>query len=157
MLKYCLKKWDENKGLLEERLKTDTSLNDCDYEYLVKMVVECVLNQGDEVHEWDSKHITVIDNGDYQGTLLFMIPLDVYQPSEYEYLMTCVGYGSCSGCDTLQSIQEYDTRPPTASQLKDYMALCKDIVANMIKPYNGGWRLDEEFETVEFDKNDFKE
>ena len=167
MLKYCLKKWDENKGLLEERLKTDTSLNNCDYKYLVKMVVECILNPGDEENEWDSEHITVIDNGDYQGTLLFMIPLDVYQPSEYNYLMTCVGYGSCSVCDTLISIQEGVDKKLNDSQVKDFMGLCKDIVANMIKPYNGGWRLDEEFETeefeteefetVEFDKNDFKE
>jgi hypothetical protein len=151
LLKYCLKKWDENKKILEERLKKDTSLIDCEYVYLVKMVVECILNQGDEVHEFDSENITVIDNGDYQGTQLFMIPMDSCQPEEYEYILTYVGYGSCSGCDTLQRIWEKSKRKtPTKLQLKDYMSLCKDIVANMVKPYDDGWRLNDDFETVEF-------
>ena len=155
MLKYCLKKWDANKGILEERLKNDKTLNNCDYKYLVELVVECILNPScDDYERWDAKNITVVDNGDYQGTLLFLIPCDCYQPEESEYLMTYVGYGSCSGCDTLQRIQEYYEyeKRPTASQLKDYMTLCKDLVTNMIKPYNGGWRFDEEFETVEFEK-----
>lgn len=156
MLKYCLKKWDANKGVLEERLKSNAKLNECDYEYLVKMVVECILNQGEDLEKWDTENITVVDNGDYQGTLLFLIPLDAYQPCEYEYLITYVGYGSCSGCDALESIQSltYSDEPPTASQLSDYMTLCKDIVTNIIKPYNGGWRFDEDFETVEIEKND---
>lgn len=149
MLKYCLKKWDANKGLLKKRLKGDLLLNKCNYEYLVKLVVEYVLNQGDDEYKWDSEHITVVDNGDYQGTLLFLIPSDDYQPDESDYLMTYVGYGSCSGCDTLERIRDDGEEKLTASQLKDYMALCKDIVTNMIKPYNGGWRNDEDFETVE--------
>lgn len=159
MLKYCLKKWDANKGILEERLKNDKTLNDCDYKYLVELVVECIINPGSDGFErWDAKKITVVDDGDYQGTLLFLIPCVTYQPSEDEYLMTYAGYGSCPGCDTLQEIQVYgDDKCPTESQLKDYMTLCKDLVTNMIKPYNGGWRFEEDFETVEFEKDGFKE
>jgi hypothetical protein len=150
MLKYCLEKWDANKGILEERLKNDKTLNDCDYKYLVELVVECILNPSDDkIFEWDAKNITAVDNGDYQGTLMFLIPLDTYQPEEYEYLMTYVGYGSCCGCDTLLSIQEYDDECPSESQIKDFMALCKDLVTNMIKPYNGGWRFEEVFEPAE--------
>lgn len=150
MLKYCLEKWDANKGILKERLKKDKKLNSCNYKYLVKLVVECILNSGEKrkSSEWDSKHITVVDNGDYQGTLLFLIPRNTYQPAEYEYLMTYVGYGSCTGCDTLQRIQEYGDERLTKSQMKGYMALCKDLVTNMMKPYNGGWREEEDFNVI---------
>lgn len=150
MLKYCLKKWDANKGILEERLKNDRTLSKCNYKYLVQVVVESILNSDSDFREeWDANNITEVDDGQYCGTLLFLIPRDTYQPSEYEYLMTYVNYGSCCGCDTLQAIQGYGEECPTEPELKDYMALCKDIVTNMIKPYNGGWRNDEDFETVE--------
>jgi hypothetical protein len=152
MLKYCLKKWNKNKGLLEERLKKDATLNSCDYTDLVKLVVDFILNPHEEYEDnkWDSKHITVVDNGDYQGTLLFLIPRDTYQPGEYDYLMTYVGYGSCSGCDTLKAIQEWNDAPLTERQVKDFMTLCKDLVTNMVKPYNGGWRSEEEFVEVRY-------
>ena len=160
MLKYCLDKWNENKDKLEARLHTDKKIYECDYKYLVKLVVDVILNDGLgelDYHPdlyWNSEKITEIDNGDYQGTLLFLIPQETYQPSEYEYLMTYVGYGSCSGCDTLQHIRSifwYDDEGPEELKekaIKEYFALCKDILTNMIKPYNGGWRNDERFEVV---------
>lgn len=150
MLKCCLDKWDANKGILEERLKNDKTLNQCDYKHLVELVVECILNSGErrEFSEWDSKCITVVDNGDYQGTLLFLIPRNTYQPAEYEYLMTYVGYGSCCGCDTLLSIKDEYEEKVTNAQIKDFMNLCKDLVTNMIKPYNGGWREEEDFYVI---------
>lgn len=148
MIKYCLKKWDANKEYLEQKLKTDTSLNSCDYPYLVKLVVDNIFNIGDNYILWDSENITVVDNGDYQGTLLFLIPAKTYQPSEHEYLMTYAGYGSCSGCDTLLGIQEYGDKCPSDNQVRDYMTLCRDLVANTIKTYNSGWRYNKDFETV---------
>ena len=149
MLKYCLEKWNANKDLLEAKLRKDGSLNSCGYIHLVELVVDFILNpSADDYEKWDSKHITVVDNGDYQGTQLFLIPIDTYQPSEYDYLMTYVGYGSCSGCDTLLNIQDWSAEQLTERQIKDFMALCKDLVTNMIKPYNGGWRYQEEFEEV---------
>ena len=146
MIKYCLRKWDENKNILKKQLRTDTSLNSCEYVDLVKLLVTHVLNQGaNDDLIWDTKNITVIDNGDYRGTQLFFIPLATYQPSEYEYLLTYVGYGSCPGCDTLQSIQSFEEKLLSENQVKDFMALCKDLLTNMIKPYNYG-RFKEEFE-----------
>lgn len=151
MIKYCIEKWDKNRKKLEDALREDTTLNSCNYGYLVKLIVENILN--DETNDygdtWDSENITTVDNGDYQGTLLFLIPTDTYQPSEYDYLMTYVGYGSCCVCDILQAIQDWDNVKPTEQQLKDYMTLCKDLVCNMIKPYNTGWRADECFEPIQ--------
>lgn len=154
MIKYCLDKWNKNQPLLEKSLRADKSLNQCDYEYLVKMIISCILNgdQGDDYEEmrW-SDDVTVVDNGDYQGTLLFLIPQSTYQPCASEYLMSFVEYGSCSGCDVLQSIQGYSDDPPTEKQIKDFMGLCRDIVCNMIKPYNYGWRHSSDFDPVVFE------
>lgn len=153
MLKYCLRKWDENKKKLEEELLKDPDLNTCEYKHIVEKVVEIILNTN-EKELWNSAAITEIDDGNYQGTLLFLIPRKTYQPFEYEYLMTYVGYGSCSGCDTLQAIQEFGKGLISEDQLKDFMTLCKDIITNMVKPYNSGWRNAEEFTEVEIDEGE---
>jgi hypothetical protein len=72
-----------------------------------------------------------IDDGDYQGTLLFLIPEDTYQPDNYYYVK--VEYGSCSGCDTLESIRDYDSDTPNDEQVKDYMTLCLHIIQKFKK------------------------
>ena len=148
MLKYCYEKWIENKSILEERLRTCGQLSRCDYVDLLKMTVECILNKNEQGMLWDPEEITVINNGDYQGTLLFLIPEETYQPCEYQYLMTYVGYGSCSYCDTLQAIQPWKESDITDETVKDFMALCKDLITNMTKPYNNGWRNKAEFEHI---------
>ena len=145
MLKIIKENWDKNKEKLDEKLKSDISLNSCDYLYLVKLSFATILNEV----ELDLDHITLIDNGDYQGTQLFLIPFETYQPCEYEYLMTHVSYGSCSGCDTLQAIQDWGDEPLNEQQIVDFSKLCLDILTNTIKPYNGGWRNDEDYDTVE--------
>lgn len=162
MLKYCYEKWNKNKGLLEAALR-ETNLCDQSYSSLLGLTVKYILNDGlgkDDYNydnQWDTGKITVIDNGDYQGTLLFLIPKNTYQPSEYEYLMTYIGYGSCCCCDYLQSITPWDDDEPVTDEvIKKFMSPCKDFIMNMIKPYNSGWRQDAEFEhvTMEEKKND---
>ena len=147
MLKICKDKWHKNsKKLYEEIVKRGT---DVDYIDLVRMSVNCVLNEGETGCEtWDTDNITVIDNGDYQGTLLFMIPRRVYQPSEYDYLLTFAGYGSCSGCDALLSIIGYSNDGMTEDIARELLVLCKHLIENIVKPYNGGWREDEDYTTV---------
>lgn len=149
MLKYCRDKWYENKDKLEKVIRESRDLNSCKYKRLVEMVVEYILNPADtwgESDEFDKNKITVIDNGDYQGTLIFMIPRDTYQPSINDYLLTYVAYGSCSGCDTLLGIQNWEDEPLTEQQVSDFMTLCRHLVCNIIKPVNENWGLDEKFE-----------
>lgn len=141
MLKYCKEMWSKNEELLKQAL-TFEKLNDLYYEDLVKLTIKWVLNGGENnFGNWDYNNIKCIDDGDYQGTKLYLIPKNTYQPAEYEYLMTYVGYGSCSGCDTLEMIR--------GCEVGEYIKLCKDIVCNIVKPYNCGWRNEEEYETVE--------
>lgn len=160
MLKYCYHKWDYNKKSLQEAIQKDKNINSCDYAYLVKLITRYILNGSfpprlsEYEQKWDCNNITLVCNGDYQGTQLFLIPLDTYQPSEYDYLLTYAGYGSCSGCDTLLSIQHsygYGEKLPNERQVKEYMDLCKDLVTNMVKPYNSGWRNESMFDHVKME------
>lgn len=123
-----IKLWEKNKKLLEEYISTTPQEKYDNYAELVKLIVKYILNDEDE---WNEEKITVIDDSDYQGTQIFLIPKSTYQPSSYEYLVTYVYYGSCSGCDTLQSIHYYDEDIPTREQVKDYMNLCLHIIQKM--------------------------
>lgn len=151
MIKFALRKWNENQDALEQHIRKDRKLSTCEYEYLVKLVVRYIFNGGAEEWEekWNENQIIVVDNGDYQGTQLFLIPKDRYQPGENDYLMTFVDYGSCSVCDTLMAIQDYlEKAEPTEQQVSDYMTLCRDLVTRTIKPFNCGWGYSDDFETV---------
>lgn len=150
MIKFCLQQWDRNKNALRQKIETDKSVNSCDYKYFVYMVVKYIFNDNELPYTgYDYSKITVINDGNYSGTILFLIPEASYCPSESQYLMTFANYGSCSVCDTLKRIQELSSKDlPTAKQVDLYMILCKDLVCNTIKPYNNGWRGTDEFETV---------
>ena len=52
----------------------------------------------------DFERIHTIDDGDYQGTLVFVVASGSYQPDNY--WVTRVYYGSCSACDTFQSYSD---------------------------------------------------
>ena len=155
MIKYALKKWDKNKDVLRNAIQqTEKDKRSVwNYNDIVKLVCRYIFNENatDKDPKINIGGITMIDNGCYQGTLLFMMPFDTYQPAEYEYLMTYVGYGSCSGCDTLQRIQldeMYYNVNSNDDLIDSYMALCKDLVSNTIRPYNTGWRNNRIFEPV---------
>lgn len=103
-----------------------------------------------ELFGWTwSEDVLTIDDGDYQGALIFVIHREIYQPSPPEYMMTCAYYGSCSGCDVLMDIQCacYDGETIPDGAVADFMALCKDIVANLVHPFK--MYYDEGFEEME--------
>ena len=114
-------KKDELKKYLEETPQSKYSR----YFDLVKLLVEKVFI------EYNAESITEIDDGYFQGTLLFLVPEKTYQPSVDEYIFTYVYYGSCSGCDTLQGIHQYSDGLPDDEQVKDYMTLLLHIVQNI--------------------------
>lgn len=148
MMKIMKYKWAKNKDKLREAIIADADFGHFKYIDLVRLAFTVIYNSSDSSAGPDvnTAAITEIDNGDYQGTLLYLIPFKAYQPDETMYLMTYVGYGSCCGCDTLLNIQDC---LDGEEQITDYMALCKDIIANTIKPYNYGWRNSSCFEPAE--------
>ena len=157
MIKYCREKWDKNQEKLREFFETSNDLLEYDYEDLLIFTITYILNDGNDLYsDWDAGNIHKIDDGDYQGTLLFLIPTANYQPEASDYLMTYVAYGSCSWCDLLQNIKskiDYSSSKEYASSkmeiVDDYMTLCRDMVVRMIRPYNTGWRNRPEFDEVE--------
>lgn len=78
----------------------------------------------------DPERIHTIDDGDYQGTLLFIIADKGYQPSKYWSVK--ISYGSCAECDLMQGIRGYDYNPtPTDKQISEYMTLALHIVQSI--------------------------
>ena len=128
MLQDIIKQWDANKARLEEYFKTTEQKEYCvSYLDIVKKIFELVLTE----KHYQPEKITVVDDGDYQGTQIFLIPEGTYQPSVDEYIITHTYYGSCSGCDTLQGINGYEDGLPTDEQVKDYMVLALHLVQRM--------------------------
>ena len=142
MIKEFVNQWDKNKKELEEYFRTHKQEEYNKYSKIVKLLIQYVLNKGlnddcDEI-KINPDTLTEIDFGDYQGTLIYVFAEDTYQPSTNETFYTSVGYGSCSGCDTLQSIQEYGLEEsPNEEQVEDYMKLSLDILQkiNRFKDY----------------------
>lgn len=152
MMKIAKELWARNSEKLREKIAKSIDHNGWDYEDLVKMTFDVIFNENSENFELNVESITAIDNGDYQGTIMFLIPFLTYQPSAHEYMMTYACYGSCSYCDTLQGIQDYRSGKvlPTEKQVKGYLCLCKDLVMEAIVPYNTtSWAHKDMFDQVE--------
>ena len=154
--------WAKNCKDLKEVLRNIENLDAINYKWLVKTTFETIYNKNLELYAGDLNYpynqgldcekISVVNNSDYEGTLLFLIPFNTYQPDASEYLITYVDYGSCSCCDTLERIRMYESGAPSEQQVADFMKLCKDIVTNAIKPYNYGWRYNYAFDIATVDE-----
>jgi hypothetical protein len=123
MIQEFIDKYMSNKNELR---KLYSEKHPEDYAEVVKNVIN-LLSGG--YGSPDPERIHVIDDGDYQGTLLFIIPNHGYQPRTYWAVF--VDYGSCSGCDTLESIREHSSKKPTEQQIDGYMTLSLHIVQSI--------------------------
>lgn len=123
-----IERFDNKRNEIKETLTflLDTCKDDINYSDIVRIVI-------DAIHEDDGDPnpnvIHEIDDGDYQGTLLFVIPADEYQPYDYWYVR--VEYGSCSCCDTLEGIfYGSDSRE---QQIDDLFTLALHILQRLKK------------------------
>ena len=125
MIEKFTKQYFANLQVLKEKFQQKHPET---YKELVKNVIE-VLTDG-EYDSIDPERIHEINDGDYQGTLVYVIADKGYQPSKYWYCR--ISYGSCSGCDTLESIKNYDyDTPPDEEQVKQYMQLACHVVQQL--------------------------
>ena len=99
MIQKAVEKWEEKKQEIRNDFENKFPK---DYKELVTTVLTHIYDKDHLC--FDIKNMTELDHGDYQGTLLYILPKDTYQPSTYWAVK--VAYGSCSGCDTLQDIRE---------------------------------------------------
>ena len=125
--------WEKNKHIIEKWFYELENASYTKYLDIVKFLFENVLKPNED-NEFDVESITLIDDGDYQGTYLFIIPIETYQPNAKEYYVTTVSYGSCSGCDTLQGIFD-DSDDIDKQKVEDLMSLALHLVQKTKKIY----------------------
>lgn len=131
MIQKFVDSWMENRELAREKF---SAAHPNSYEEIVRVVIETItvgLRVGLPDAKPDPTRIHSIDDGDYQGTLVFVVGAAGYQPWDYWYVR--VIYGSCSGCDTLQEIKEAQRGgdKPTVEQVNDYMTLALHVVQGL--------------------------
>ena len=126
MIKRFVDSYSDNKQLFIDELSRE---HPNDYRDLVRMVVEHLPEVNG--HRPDPERIHEIDDGDYQGTLVYVIGERGYQPSTYWYVR--IYYGSCSGCDTFQSIRGWKDGRPNEEQVRDYLSLLLNITQGIGK------------------------
>lgn len=102
-----------------------------DYKEIVVAVIKSIVDGEDSYGQPDHERVHQIDDGDYQGTLVFLVAANGYQPDDYWYVK--VGYGSCSGCDTLEAIRGYGEGEATDKQAEEYWTLALHIVQGLKK------------------------
>jgi hypothetical protein len=123
MILHYVKQWEERKHLLEQWLN-DNEPNS--YKNIYEMLFHLVITRSERGElEWDWNRFVKIDDGEYQGNQIFILCSNVYQPELKDYIFTSVAYGSCSGCDTFQAIQESEDK---AERVKGYMTLALHMV-----------------------------
>lgn len=127
MIKEFVERWDKYKDDLKDYFKNNKQEEYPTYEDIVKALFEYVINKDEDYY--DVENIAVIDDGSYQGTLIFILHKSAYQPGVEDYIYTNVYYGSCSYCDTLQNIQSWDLEElPNNDQVDSYMTLALHIL-----------------------------
>lgn len=126
MIEEFTKAWFANLHAMREKF---TAQHPEDYTAIVRAVVQMLAAASDDYDKPDPERIHEIDDGHYQGTLVYVIGCAGYQPDKYWYVK--VGYGSCSGCDTLQAISGYSSEPPNDTQVSEYMTLALHIVQGL--------------------------
>ena len=127
MIEEFLRYWDKSKENLERYLIKTEQRNYVSCDSRVKLLFEIVINPNVE-EKFDTRNIVVIDDGEYQGTQIFILHKETYQPDISDYVYTNTFYGSCAGCDTLLAIADYTDECPSDEQVKDYMTLCLHLL-----------------------------
>ena len=130
--------WTKYKGDLQERIAESETHTSWNYDDLLKMLFETVVNPYLDEQCRDTfnlEDITTIDNGFYSGLLVFVLYRGCFSPCmASDYIYTTISYGSCSVCDTLQAIQadydEWEDKLPNERQVKDYMSVCLNLLQN---------------------------
>lgn len=138
MIKNFAEAWTKYKDNLQERIAESETHTNWDYDDLLKMLFETVINPylGEQCKDtFNLEDITTIDNGSYSGVLVFVLYSGYFSPCvASDYIYTTIDYGSCSVCDTLQAIQadydELEDKTPNKRQVNDYMNVCLQLLQN---------------------------
>ena len=131
MDKDIISAWDENQKKVREWIATVKN-DSFSYKSLLENTIRIIFEEKDDPYGLpDYKRITEIDNGNYQGALIFVVGGKGYQPGVENHWYTSVYYGSCSGCDTLKGISGYSDELPNDDQIQQYWTLCLHMIQKM--------------------------
>ena len=100
MIKKFIEIWNAHKNELIQ--KFDEEKFPHSNKQVVEGLVELLHEHCNDYSVPDPERIHHIDDGDYQGTDVFVIGGTGYQP--HKYWVVKQYYGSCSGCDQLLAI-----------------------------------------------------
>lgn len=92
---------------------------------IVRSVIELITVTEGGMYAPDPDRITQIDDGDVQGTELYIIGEKGYQPQVYYSVK--IAYGSCAVTDTFISIEENDSWD-NARKVEAYLSLALHVV-----------------------------
>lgn len=139
MIEKFVRAWEKNKGALEAYFETTPQSEYDSYGKIWCKVLEIVVNPYYRHNDYDDNFYLAektvrVDFGDYCGTLIFITPTRSYEPDIYEHVITYIYYGSCSCCDTLLGISDYESGLPSDEQTKDYMTLALHMIQNAFIP-----------------------
>lgn len=121
MIQEYVESYYRNKETLALEIKANLPKN---YQQLVTMVFKMLADDECVNLKPDITKIREIDDGVYQGTLIYIAPEITWQPSTYIYCK--IWYGSCSGCDTIQGILE--SKYSEEIKCTEYMMLALHII-----------------------------
>lgn len=146
MIQEFIQAWDANKDRLKEYIGEHLATGLGSYQSLVKALFEQVVNpylKDNEKDVYNLECIHEINDSKYEGCLLYVIPLDNYEPSSYDYVLTFAEYGSCPVCDTLEGIWEYYRIANNPDEtVRDLMNLCLHLLQHCKIPYSYNETLD---------------
>ena len=125
-VKYLEAHKDKMKLWFEGKLVDGEEPN---YKDIVVAIVDNVFNADDNYDSF-STNVVELDDGDYNGTKIFIIHRDTYEPGLGDYYYTSDYYGSCSGCDTLLRIYE------TVEDDKEKVSLLMNVALNLLQRFN---------------------
>lgn len=135
MIEEFVKYWEAHKDNL--KLWFEGKLVDGEeptYKDIVVAIVDNVFNADDNYASF-STDVVELDDGDYQGTKIFIIHRDIYEPDLDDYYYTSDYYGSCGGCDTLLGI--YETVPDDKEKVKLLMNVALNLLQRFHKFLDG--------------------
>ena len=123
MIEELVDRLFEQEAAIREDLRNNPPRS---YDDLVKRLVGYLADVDTVSGQLDPKRIHVIDDGEYQGTRLFIVGAQGYQPRTYWSIF--VNYGSCSVCDTFQAARELDDE---FARIDDYWSLMLHMVQQL--------------------------
>lgn len=130
MIKDVIDRWHERKDNLRTAI-AQTRKEDIDYKKLVELIAIHIIG----IYPNDLKLQETATN-DYQGYngYMFCDSRNCYSPDGF--YTTYAGYGSCSGCDALLAIKDYEEGLPSEHQTDQMLKLCLELVENIKRPYD---------------------